>query len=292
MNQTRAWILATRPKTLTAAVVPVLGAWACTIQNSEVRIWIFPVVLLSAMTIQIATNLFNDAIDFEKGADSSTRLGPKRMAQTGHLSVNTLYRAATMMLAFAFLLGIPLVVIGGWPIVAIGLASLFLAYAYTGGPFPLAYWGLGDLFVVIFFGLIAVSATNYLASGEWTLNSVILGLQVGLLSTGLIAINNARDFAQDRLVGKWTWAARFGLTFSRVEITCIYLLAFILNLYWLSRGFAWAAGLSTLAIIPAALVITGVWRNEPGEIYNSLLARAAATHLMFGLLFGWGSFWA
>jgi hypothetical protein len=149
----------------------------------------------------------------------------------------------------AFSLGIPLVMVGGWPIVGIGLVSLLLAYGYTGGPFPLAYLGLGDLFVVIFFGLIAVGGVFFLHVGGYLFPAVIAGLQVGFLATVLIAINNLRDLDQDLLVNKKTLAVRLGPVWGRYEVVALFLGAFFLNFYWLHLGFTFAFALPWLAAV-------------------------------------------
>lgn len=149
----KSWILALRPKTLTAAVVPVIvGSGVAALHPLGWKPWISVFALLSACFIQIATNLFNDAIDFKKGADTNERLGPRRVTQSGMLSSRSVMMGGVIALVFAMGFGIPLVIRGGLPIVAIGLVSVLLAYAYTGGPYPLAYRGLGDLFVFIFLG--------------------------------------------------------------------------------------------------------------------------------------------
>ncbi len=279
----KAWFLALRPKTLTAALVPVVVATALVKANGyEVQWWISITALLASFFIQIATNLINDAIDFDKGADTATRTGPTRVTQSGLLTRNQVMTGGFVCLAVALALGIPLVLLGGWPIVAIGVVSLFLAYSYTGGPFPLAYLGLGDLFVVLFFGVIAVGGTYFLHTQSYHHHALIAGVQVGCLATVLIAINNLRDSPQDRLVGKKTLAVRFGARFAKFEIIAMIAIPFLL---WSMYG-PFGASLIFMALpaligVPLAIA---VWRTEPGPIMNRYLARAAGLQLSFGFL--------
>lgn len=288
----RPWLMATRPKTLTAALVPIVVATALVkADGREVLWWISVCALVSSFFIQIGTNLVNDAIDFVKGADTAERIGPQRVTQSGLLSQKTVMTAGFVCLGFAVGFGVPLVAHGGWPIVAIGLVSIFLAYAYTGGPFPLAYKGLGDLFVILFFGLVAVMGTYYLHTGTVTRMSALAGLQVGFLATVLIAINNLRDAPQDAKVGKKTLAVRFGPTFAKVEIGLLSIAPFVMGFAWYESNFA--AALLPFASFPLARrLITGVARSEPGPIFNRYLAMAAALHLVFGILLATGLWWS
>lgn len=296
MSSARAWISAARPKTLTAAVVPVTvgstlalagigwsGLW-----SGGVR-WEIPALALgSALLIQIATNFFNDVLDFKRGADTPDRTGPRRALLSGDLTERQVFGAAIVMLVAAVALGIPLVLRGGWPIVAIGLVSVALAYAYTGGPYPLAYRGLGDLFVFIFFGLIAVGGAYYLQAARWNPSVCIAGAQIGLLATVLIAINNLRDREGDARAGKRTLAVRLGVTGSRVEILLLSILPYGLNLYWLKLGMKWPVFLPFITLPLALRLVMKVWLTEPGPAYNALLGRAAGVHLLFGLLLSAG----
>lgn len=277
------WILALRPKTLTAALVPNVVATALVKASGfEIHWWISVTALLASFLIQIATNFINDAIDFDKGADTETRTGPRRVTQTGLLSRKQVMAGAYFCLALAFALGIPLVIEGGWPIVIIGVASLLLAYGYTGGPFPLAYLGLGDLFVILFFGVIAVGGTFFLHTHTYGPLALIAGLQVGLFATVLIAINNLRDAPQDKLVGKKTLAVRFGIRFARIEITVMAYLPFLLGIAYISPGWKWA-GYAPLIVVPlAGRLVRGIWKSEPGPVMNRFLAIAAGLQMAFG----------
>ncbi len=244
--------------------------------------------LFGALFIQIATNLFNDAIDFKKGADTEHRVGPQRATQMGWLTGKQVMRMAFFFLALAVACGVPLVFRGGETIVIIGVLSLLMAYAYTGGPFPLAYLGLGDLFVVIFFGLVAVGGTYYLQALKFSTAAIVAGIQVGCLSTVLIAVNNLRDSEQDKLVNKRTLAVLLGQNFVRYEILGLYVVAFSLGAYWWSNGQQWAAILPMVCLPMALRVIKGVFFNPPGVIYNRFLALAALVQILFGILFTYG----
>ena len=195
---------------------------------------------------------------------------------------------AGLCLLTALAFGIPLVIEGGLPILIIGVVSLALAYGYTGGPFPLAYLGLGDLFVILFFGLIAVMGTFYLHTGMVSELSAIAGLQIGFLATVLIAINNLRDSPEDVKVGKKTLAVRFGARFSKVEITLLCYAPFLLGMAYESRGWIWAAYAPLIAVPLVSRLVRGIWTSQPGPIMNRFLAMAAAVHILFGLALAGG----
>jgi len=285
----KSWLLAFRLKTLTAALVPILVATALVrFEGYDLNYILSVWAVLSATFIQIATNLFNDAIDFTKGADTETRTGPKRVTQSGLITSKTVFIAGSLCCLLAALCGVPLVIQGGYPILVLGLVSITMGYLYTGGPFPLAYKGLGDLFVILFFGLAAVCGTYFIHTGLVSTSSVIAGLQVGFLSTVLITINNLRDSKEDVKVNKLTLAVRFGLTFSRIEILCLYLFTFLLLAYWYFKGAYPAIYLSLITLPLALILIKNIWSNEPSSVYNKYLAKAALIHLLFGVLFSVG----
>ncbi|MCB0356452.1 MAG: 1,4-dihydroxy-2-naphthoate octaprenyltransferase [Bdellovibrionales bacterium] len=276
--------LALRPKTLTAAVVPiVVGTALAYVETKSYSIHVVVLTLLASLFIQIATNLFNDAIDFKKGADTDQRIGPQRVTQSGLLKIANVYLLAGFFLMAAVICGIPLVIRGGMPILGVGLVSLFLAYAYTGGPLPLAYKGLGDIFVVLFFGVIAIGGVYYLHTLQWHPSPFIAGLQIGFLATVLLAINNLRDIEQDRLANKKTLAVRFGIKWARYEIIFLLLAAFFLGSYWLFSGKPWAAILPLVVVPLTRKIILGISSQLPGPQFNVYLGQAALVHLVFGL---------
>lgn len=276
----RVLFLAARPKTLPAAVAPVVVgsalAWRLAGEFSWLLAWC---TLLSTLSIQVATNYFNDAVDARKGADTAGRQGPLRAVAAGLISPGQMMAAGGAMLVLAVLISLPMVVARGWPVVAIGLVSMFFTYGYTGGPVPLAYRGLGEFFVLLFFGLVAVVGTVFVQTGEWRMEAMLLGGQVGMLSTVLIAINNLRDRVEDAGSNKRTLAVRFGERFGKVEIAVLCLAPYLLSIGW--HGY----GLERMISIPSGLVLLGilialkVWRTAPGRIYNKFLA-LSALHLV------------
>lgn len=284
ITKMQAWLLATRPKSLTAAVIPVIvGTALASAVILDINEEIVFFALLCALLIQIATNFINDALDFKKGADTQSRKGPMRVSQSGLLPVRQVYFAGIACLGFAFLFGIPLMIKGGMPIFFLLLVSLACAYLYTGGPFPLAYHGLGDLFVLLFFGIASVAAVYYLQTQTVDERAILAGTQIGMLATVIIAINNLRDREEDAKVNKCTLAVRFGVSFSRFEIAFFALTPFLLNMIWFKYGFV-AAGVLPLFTAPLAIrIVYFIWQMEPGPIYNRYFAQAALLHLLFGV---------
>ncbi|MGK0189584.1 MAG: 1,4-dihydroxy-2-naphthoate octaprenyltransferase [Verrucomicrobiales bacterium] len=281
------WIAASRPKTLLAAFVPVLVGAGLAWRLTGTVEWLLAVcTLTSATAIQIATNFFNDAIDFTKGTDTGERIGPQRVTQSGVFSPRTVLIAGMVMALVAVLLSLPMVAARGWPVIAIGLPSLYFAYGYTGGPVPLAYRGLGDFFVVLFFGFVAVIGTMFVQTGQWFAEAMLAGFQVGMLSTVLIAVNNLRDREGDAISGKRTLAVRFGERFARWEISLLCVLPHIVGLIW----FIWkqwpsALLLPLVALLPGFFVMRGVWSNAPSPVYNKFLGISATQLLLFAVGF-------
>lgn len=291
MNPVQVWCLAARPKTLTAAVVPVLVAVALAHNEGfNLRASLFLCALLSAVCIQIGTNFVNDAIDFKRGTDTADRLGPLRVTQAGLLRADQVLRGAWICFALAALLGVQLVLAGGWPILLLGLASLGAAYAYTGGPYPLAYLGLGDVFVVLFFGLGAVGGTYYLQTHTLSVSAVVASLAMGFLATVLLAVNNLRDREGDALTHKRTLAVRFGRGFALAEITLLSLLPFVASLFWWQQGKVRAAVLPLLAL-PLALRLIARVQVYQGKALNTCLAQTAQLHMLYGVLLAAGLWW-
>ena len=217
MNSTlKSCILAARPKTLPAAIVPVwLGCMLAWKLTGEFDLWLAVCTFMGAVWIQVGTNFFNDAIDNDKGADTEKRLGPVRATASGLLSRGQVYGAAVICLLIAAVFGWFLFEARGWTMLAIGVPSLYLCYGYTGGPVPLAYRGLGEIFVILFFGLIAVMGTIFVQLGTWPIEGAVLGLQAGLLSAVLISINNLRDREEDATNDKNTLAVKMGETWGQ-----------------------------------------------------------------------------
>jgi 1,4-dihydroxy-2-naphthoate octaprenyltransferase len=291
MQSIKNWLMAFRPKTLTACLIPIVVATALVkALHLPIDTEVVILALLASFFIQIGTNLVNDAVDFKKGADTEKRIGPQRVTQSGLFTYKQVMIAAGVCFSLAIACGIPLVLKGGTAILVIGIFSVLMGYAYTMGPVPLAYFGLGDLFVILFFGLIAVMGVFYLHTQEWTFQSFWLGLQIGFHATVLIAINNLRDSDQDRLVNKRTMAVRMGKSFARYEIAFLCLAPFLMNSYWWTLDFKAASVLPLLTLPLALLVIKNIFQTEPSSVYNKYLGQSALLHLMFGLLLSLGFF--
>jgi 1,4-dihydroxy-2-naphthoate octaprenyltransferase len=285
----RNWLLASRPKTLSAAVVPVLiGSALASHEPAAITWWVFGCALIGAVLIQIATNFINDALDFRKGTDSGERLGPMRAAAAGLISADALMRGAWLCLFGAAACGIPLIYRCGWPMLVIGLASIVAAYAYTGGPYPLAYHGLGELFVMIFFGFVAVGGTFYAHSLQLTPSALLAGFAAGALATVLLAINNLRDAPGDARSNKRTLAVRFGEGFARAEIVFFALAPFaaIAWMAWLRNQWGF---LVTLLALPLAIALLVRSFRGTGAALNRCLAMAGALQWLVGILFVIGS---
>jgi 1,4-dihydroxy-2-naphthoate polyprenyltransferase len=283
------WLLAARPKTLVAAVVPVLVGTALASRTVEIVVPILLCALLSALCIQIGTNLANDYSDFKKGTDNAARIGPVRVTQAGMIAPEHVKRGAMIAFALAALLGIPLILRGGWPILAIGLLSLLCGWAYTAGPFPLAYKGLGELFVLLFFGGAATAGTCYVLTREWNPYSLLLALAPGLHACALLAVNNVRDLDSDRAAGKLTLAARFGRRFARVEYAFLLLLPFAVPvLLYIMMPLTPAVLLPLLTLPLTILPIKLVATCEDGPTLIRALGGTARVQLLFGLLLAVG----
>ena len=254
------------------------------------NIIVFTATLLAAVLIQIGTNFANDYYDFTKGADNDRRLGPLRVTQAGLVSPSAMKHAMFLVLGGAALLGLFLVWTGGLPILIIGLLSLCLAVFYTGGPFPLAYVGLGDIFVFIFFGPIAVAGTYFLLASEWKAEAMLSGCAPGFLASAILVVNNLRDIETDGACGKKTLAVRLGSRASRVEYTLLIIAAMLMPLVLTVFSFAsaWVL-LAWFSIVPAIPLIKSVFQEEKKEKLNQTLADTGKLLAIYGLLFsvGW-----
>lgn len=283
-----AWALATRPKTLVAGVVPVAVGSALAVRAGVFQTLPALSCLVGALFIQIGTNLVNDFFDFKRGADTAERLGPARATQQGWLSPRAVFTGAMVCFGLAFAVGLYLVWVAGWPLVVIGLTSLLAGYSYTGGPFPLAYHGLGDIFVLVFFGFVAVGGTYFVQAGTVTPTVLLAALPVGLLGVALLAVNNTRDEPTDRAAKKRTLVVRFGPSFGRAEyVACVALSALVPPLMWglgLASPWVLLAWLALpLAVPPLRLVL-----KQSGATLNLALAQTARLQLVFGILFAAG----
>lgn len=224
------WIHASRPKTLPAAASPVIAAGALAYHDGVFQIIPATLCLCFALLIQIATNFANDAFDFKKGADNADRVGPSRAVASGWISYRSMLGATFGVIGLAFLCGVPLIHYGGWHLIAVGLASAACALLYTAGPFSLAYTGLADGFVMIFFGWVAVMFTYFLQAGSHSFQAFLLGTSAGALSMNLLLVNNYRDYANDLKAGKKTTVVRFGQQWGRMQYALTLSLAGLASL--------------------------------------------------------------
>jgi 1,4-dihydroxy-2-naphthoate octaprenyltransferase len=281
------WILASRPKTLVATIVPVIIGAAYASRSVAMDWPILLCALASALCIQIGTNLANDYSDFKKGADTAERLGPVRVTQAGLIKPSRVKAGAMMAFGLAVVFGIPLILRGGWPLLLIGVLSILSGWAYTGGPYPLGYNGLGELFVFLFFGLAAVVGTDYVLTLRWDPLAFVIACIPGLHASALLAINNLRDVDTDRAVGKRTLAARFGRSFGRWEFMLFLLVPFAIPP--LLFGFKKIPGVAMILPMASLLLATEALRlaftRTDGPSLIKALGRTALVQLFFGIMF-------
>jgi 1,4-dihydroxy-2-naphthoate octaprenyltransferase len=252
----RVWVQAARPQTLIAGLSPVAVGTILAIAQGRFRPWVLLCTLVTALGIQIGTNFANDYYDFVKGADTHARKGPQRVTQAGLVEPSTIRRAVALVFLATALTGSCLVWLGGPLFAALLALSIALGVLYTGGPYPLAYLGLGDLFVLLFFGPIAVWGTYTLQTGVYSWTPVIAGCGVGLVSTAILAVNNLRDQEEDRQARKRTLPVRFGDRFGRIQYAACLTAAFLLPLLLLAHyPYAWLASLTALPAFPVARAI-------------------------------------
>jgi 1,4-dihydroxy-2-naphthoate octaprenyltransferase len=284
-----AWLLATRPKTLPAAVAPVIVGSALAYADQGFSMLPAIAALAVALLLQIGVNLANDYFDFKKGIDTEDRLGPIRVTQSGLMPPSRVKTAMIIIFVTTLLPGFYLIARGGWPAVIIGSASIFAALGYSGGPFPLASHALGDLFVFIFFGLVAVCGTYYVQALELTWMVVLLGIAEGFLITAILVINNLRDIQTDRRAGKHTLAVMIGDRGARLEYTALQVGAYALPaIFWLeSQSSVWIL-LPSLSLPLAVRLNRIVWKTQGGPALNHTLAGTAKLTLVFSVLLSIG----
>jgi len=283
MSKIKFWFIAGRPKTLTASVAPVLVGLAMTSLTHDLNWGVAMVTLFSALFIQLGTNFANDYYDYLKGADKANRKGPKRILATGEASAQSMLLAALISFGIASVLGLFLVIWGGLPIFLIGMISLLSGFFYTAGPYPLAYIGLGDLFVFLFFGPIAVLGTVFLQTGNWDWKLLVGGAICGLLCMTILIVNNLRDIEEDRGANKRTLAVRFGVRFTQLEylFSCLGVLAGLIT----SLVVFGKSQLATLLIIiPMMKNCIKVFKEQDGDSYNKLLENSAKLLLIYAIL--------
>lgn len=282
------WLLAARPKTLPAAATPVIVGTAIAINERAFRPGPALAALLGALLIQVGTNLANDVFDFKRGADVTGRLGPLRVTQAGFLTPGQVMAGMGLTFGLAMLLGVYLVAVGGWPILLVGLLSVASGIAYTGGPFPLGYNGLGDLFVFIFFGFAAVCGTYYVQAGTVSAAALWAAVPIGALTTNILVVNNLRDIDTDRAVGKMTLAVRLGAQGARAEFLLL------LGLAYVSPVLMWMVGAATPWVLATAFSLPWIASplqliiREKGRVLNQALAQTARLELVYGVFLSLG----
>lgn len=249
------WVLAARPKTLPAALCPIAFAAAVAARDGTNEWWLLGVIAVCAVVIQVICNYANDLYDFLKGADTGARIGPLRAVQRGLITPVAMRRALGVLVLIAVLLGLVLARAGGWPIVGIGVVSLVAAFAYTSGPVPLAYVGLGELFVLIFFGPVPVYGTLLILTGNPSLPPLVLSLGISAIASALLVVNNIRDREQDAAAGKRTLAVRCGEPWCRYEYGAFIAVTFMALIV------AWLLGaphgvLAALPLVPLGVRMT------------------------------------
>lgn len=287
MHALQIWTIAIRPKTLIASVSPVLIATTLVIKMGYFDWFIFLCTLCTALGIQITTNLANDYFDYLKGADTCQRKGFIRVTQAGLVSHKTMRQAVVISILLTLLSGFYLIIIGKLIIACLLIASLCLSILYTAGPYPLAYLGLGDLFVCIFFGPIAVGGTYYLQMGSLSLEAILAGIAPGAISTAILAVNNTRDIEEDRLANKKTLAVRFGKSFGKGEYLFCLLVAFgSLFFFYETHPFTLC---TLLCLLPAGMLIKTIFSYKNPLELNLLLIKTGQLLCLFTALFciGW-----
>ncbi len=288
ISKAQAWFLAARHKTLLAAVVPVIVGSSLAIYSEKFFPLYSLIALLCSILIQVGTNYTNDLYDYLKGADNEKRKGPLRVLSSGLISVNEMKLGIFLVFLITFLLGLYLVYAAGWVILLIGIISILAGLVYTAGPFPLAYNGLGDVFVFIFFGIVGTMGTYYLHHDEFTLLSFLISLPVGALITNILVVNNFRDIEEDRSTGKKTLAVIFGNTFSKIEFIVLLIISFIVPLLLFSfYNFSYWIFLPYISL-PIAVTLIKMLSEYKGSELNKTLELTAKFSAIFGLLFSIG----
>ena len=288
ISKIESWVLASRPKTLPAAVMPVFVGTAIAILNGKFFAPAAIIALVCSLLIQIGTNFINDLHDFLKGSDKKERLGPMRVLVSGLISVNEMKFGIAIVFGSAFLLGMYLVYLAGWFIFLIGVLSLIAGYAYTAGPYPLAYNGLGDIFVFVFFGFVGTIGTYYVQAQEITMLVFWSSIPVGALITNILVVNNYRDIEEDRLAGKRTLAVKFGSTFSRMQYLVFMILSYaILPVVYFTFKQSLFVFLP-LVTLPISIKLVNMVFKLTGSDLNKTLELTAKLSAIYGLLFAVG----
>jgi 1,4-dihydroxy-2-naphthoate octaprenyltransferase len=280
------WWLAARPKTLLAAATPVWVGSACASAVGAFRWLPALAALVGALLLQVAANFANDVFDFEKGADTEARLGPVRAVQAGWLTPAAMRRGLWLVIGLVLLVGAYLVSVAGPLLLLVGVASIASAVAYTGGPYPLGYHGLGDVFVLLFFGFVAVAGTAFVQIGYVPTLAWLAALPIGCLAANILVVNNVRDVETDIAAGKRTLPARFGRGFGIAEYRLMLVVSYAVPFLPALARASYGAGLVPCLTLPLALHLARRVARERGAALNPVLARTALLMFVFGVLLG------
>jgi len=280
------WILAVRPKIYVAGIAPVILGTALAVADGVVHWLSFPLLVICSALIQTTSNLINDLEDAKRGADAY-RIGPKRLVSSGIISATEMRNVSIVVAFAAFVLGLPLVYRAGWEVLAIGVVCLIMAWAYTGGPFPLAYHGLGDVAAFVFFGLFAVAGTYYVHACFWSSDAIVLAIGPGLLAANILGVNNIRDIPTDTMAGKRTLAVRIGPVPARIMYAVFTVASVVAPSFILGMHRGWFVWLPLLVLPFGVILSVKVLRNSGAEL-NIVLIGTAIFYVIYTLLMSAG----
>jgi 1,4-dihydroxy-2-naphthoate octaprenyltransferase len=288
-SRLRTWLTGSRPRTLTMAVAPVVvGASLAVMEGVAIGWGVLALTASCAVLIQAGTNLLNDVADFESGNDRPDRVGPVRITAAGWATPRDVRRAAIAAFGLALALGAVLVAVGGPAILALGLLSIVGGWAYSGGSRPVSHGAFGEIFVLLFFGVVAVAGTFYLQAGRWSITTVLAGLAMGSMAAAVLLLNNYRDLAADARAGRRTLAAVLGPARTRALYACFLLLPLAVPAWLALRGPAHPTALLAWLCAPLLVDLVVKMRRLQGPALNAVLGRTAMAQLVFGFLFALG----
>jgi len=287
-NKITIWLLASRPKTLPAAAAPVFVGTAVAYSTDDLNILAASIALICSLLIQIGTNFVNDLYDFIKGTDDENRVGPTRAIAAGWISPTQMKKAISLTFGTTFILGLFLVYHAGWIILLIGVFSIISGYAYTAGPYPLAYNGLGDIFVFMFFGVVATVGTYYVQALQFSQFALLASVPVGLLITNILVVNNYRDADQDKKKNKNTLAVKFGKPFSLFQYNISLLVSYVVPISIFILFDTSPYILLPLLSLPLAFKLILEIKSLEGEQLNKTLELTAKLSILFSFLFAIG----
>lgn len=288
ISKAEGWFLASRPKTLLAALVPVLVGSAIAVNDGTFAPLAAFIALICAILLQVGSNFVNDLYDFLAGSDKPDRVGPTRVLASGIISAKEMKVGIFLVFLTSFILGLYLVYLGGWLILLIGVISILSAFAYTAGPYPLSYNGLGDIFVFLFFGLIGTVGTYFVQSGNITTLSLWASIPVGALITNILVVNNYRDIEEDKSNGKYTLAVKYGHRFTRFQYIGFMIVSYlILFVVYYTFKQSWVVFLPLLSL-PIAIRLMWMIYKYKGTALNKTLELTAKLSAIYGILFAVG----